>query len=299
MALKTKYFKVVGLKDILEAGSAGAPLEVRRKRLKEARELLDTLDLPVYDVVGNHEMKDRADGGIANDDSLIDASWYSWNHKGVHFISLNTCEGYRKLPVEEFMPRSLFGGSFKISEEQVSWLKDDLREYRSVPTLVFCHVPLDGRSGLSYDSVQNDHEVRNALQNASVVAVVQAHSHHPNAPDWSGYIWRESGLPYLFLPSLGSRLGGSYSTLNFSEDGLSIRTRFLGHEKIGSVREWSVPGSFKDFSLLFLADAHWGSGGRLGLVGNQVLRNVFTNLAELETSDFDFAVNCGDLIDGH
>jgi predicted phosphodiesterase len=55
--------------------------------------------------------------------------WYSFNHKGVHFIGLNNV-----LQLE---------GMGKIGQPQLDWLKQDLSAQKSsVPIVVFAHIPL-------------------------------------------------------------------------------------------------------------------------------------------------------------
>ena len=55
--------------------------------------------------------------------------WYSFNHKGVHFVGLNNV-----LQLE---------GMGKLGWEQVMWLKQDLEGVKSsTPVVVFAHIPL-------------------------------------------------------------------------------------------------------------------------------------------------------------
>jgi 3',5'-cyclic-AMP phosphodiesterase len=75
--------------------------------------------------------------------------WYSFNHKGVHFIGLNNV-----LQIDAMG---------KLGPEQLSWLKNDLASQSpSTPIVVFAHIPLwmvypdwgwgtqDGAEALSY-----------------------------------------------------------------------------------------------------------------------------------------------------
>jgi Icc protein len=56
--------------------------------------------------------------------------WYSYNHKGVHFIGLNNT-----LQVE--------GGLGSLGTDQLAWLKSDLAGLTaSTPIIVFAHIPL-------------------------------------------------------------------------------------------------------------------------------------------------------------
>lgn len=75
--------------------------------------------------------------------------WYSFDHKGVHFVGLNNVQQ--------------IDGMGKLGPEQLSWLKRDLAEHSaSTPVVVFAHIPLwmvypswgwgtqDGAEALSY-----------------------------------------------------------------------------------------------------------------------------------------------------
>jgi 3',5'-cyclic-AMP phosphodiesterase len=55
--------------------------------------------------------------------------WYSFTHKGVHFIGLNNCQQVDAMG--------------KLGAEQLAWLKADLAELSaSTPIVVFAHIPL-------------------------------------------------------------------------------------------------------------------------------------------------------------
>jgi 3',5'-cyclic-AMP phosphodiesterase len=55
--------------------------------------------------------------------------WYSFNHKGVHFIGLNNCQQVDAMG--------------KLGDDQLSWLKSDLASLSaSTPIVIFAHIPL-------------------------------------------------------------------------------------------------------------------------------------------------------------
>lgn len=57
--------------------------------------------------------------------------WYSFDHKGVHFIALVNVLNLKA------------GGLGNLGDEQIAWLEDDLRGLKSsTPIVVFAHVPL-------------------------------------------------------------------------------------------------------------------------------------------------------------
>jgi 3',5'-cyclic-AMP phosphodiesterase len=57
--------------------------------------------------------------------------WYSFDHGGVHFVSLNNVVDLKK------------NGLGSLGGEQLEWLEDDLKaKTNSTPIVVFCHIPL-------------------------------------------------------------------------------------------------------------------------------------------------------------
>jgi Icc protein len=79
----------------------------------------------------------------------LGTGWYSFNHRGVHFIGLNNC-----LQIDALG---------KLGPEQLAWLKQDLTGLSaSTPIVIFAHIPLwmvypewgwgtkDGAEALSY-----------------------------------------------------------------------------------------------------------------------------------------------------
>ncbi len=57
--------------------------------------------------------------------------WFSFDHKGTHFIGLNNVMAIRE------------GGLGQLGDEQLEWMEDDLKAVSdSTPVVVFAHVPL-------------------------------------------------------------------------------------------------------------------------------------------------------------
>ena len=57
--------------------------------------------------------------------------WFSFDHKGAHFIGLNNVTNIRE------------GGLGQLGDEQLNWMVDDLKAVSdSVPVVLFAHVPL-------------------------------------------------------------------------------------------------------------------------------------------------------------
>ena len=107
----------------------------RDDQFDDAEQMLKATGLPVFFVPGEHDMLDP-DGGKAFLDRFGKgtrggAGWYSFDHRGVHFVAL--------VNVADLKP----GGMGNLGPEQLSWLKADLAgRASSTPIVVFAHIPL-------------------------------------------------------------------------------------------------------------------------------------------------------------
>jgi 3',5'-cyclic-AMP phosphodiesterase len=95
-----------------------------------ASQLIKSFKGEVFYVPGEHDFIDdgeqyrqRFGKGTAGN------GWYSYNHKGVHFVGLNNCVQVDAMG--------------NLGAEQLAWLKADLAELSaSTPIVVFAHIPL-------------------------------------------------------------------------------------------------------------------------------------------------------------
>lgn len=106
----------------------------RDDEFDDADQILKEAGLPVFFVPGEHDMLDP-DGGKAFRDRFgrgtQGAGWYSFDHKGVHFVAL--------VNVADLKP----GGMGNLGTEQLKWLAADLAgRPSSTPIVVFAHIPL-------------------------------------------------------------------------------------------------------------------------------------------------------------
>jgi hypothetical protein len=106
----------------------------RDEEFDDAEQMLKAIGLPVFFVPGEHDMLDP-DGGKAFLNRFgkgsRGAGWYSFDHRGVHFVAL--------VNVADLKP----GGMGNLGPEQLKWLKEDLAgRSSSTPIVVFAHIPL-------------------------------------------------------------------------------------------------------------------------------------------------------------
>jgi Icc-related predicted phosphoesterase len=106
----------------------------RDDQFDDAEQILKETGLPVFFVPGEHDMLDP-DAGKAFlnrfGKGTKGAGWYSFDHRGVHFVAL--------VNVADLKP----GGMGNLGPEQLKWLAADLAgRSSSTPIVVFAHIPL-------------------------------------------------------------------------------------------------------------------------------------------------------------
>lgn len=119
--------------------------------LDHGAELLSALKYKTYHVMGEHDY--YLDLGKYWE-KLFGPQWYSFDHKGVHFVVLNSILTtdewtFKRWPTEKQRMAEMAGldnpnGSpFMVGEKQREWLKKDLEKIdRSTPIVVLSHSPL-------------------------------------------------------------------------------------------------------------------------------------------------------------
>jgi predicted phosphodiesterase len=163
-----------------------------------------------YHVIGNHEM----DGGTTKEQAVayrkMPKSYYSFNKNGFHFIVLDGND--KKSP-------EVKGYKQFIGPEQISWLKDDLKN-AEYPVVIFSHQGLafyhsaDEDYGVeNYREIQKILETHNALNpEKKVIACFNGHTH------WD-YAERINDIWYITITSMSYHwLGDQYQHVRYSND---------------------------------------------------------------------------------
>ena len=104
------------------------------QQFDDAAKAIGRAGLDVHYAPGEHDILD-ADTAKAYMERFgkgaRDGAYYSFDHSGVHFISLNNVTDLKK------------NGLGFLGPDQLAWLADDLRDKTdSTPIVVFCHIPL-------------------------------------------------------------------------------------------------------------------------------------------------------------
>lgn len=198
-----------------------------KPELDHGAEMLSALKYKTYHVMGEHDY--YLDLGEYWS-KLFGPQWYSFDHKGVHFVVLNSILTddywtYKRWPTAEQRMQEMAGldnpnGSpFMVGQKQREWLKKDLDKVRrDTPIVVLSHSPLQ-KIFKNWNFWTDDAEqVQSILKPFKKVSVLYGHVHQiqynqignisfnsvmATAWPWpypQSYALAESHLPVLTVP---------------------------------------------------------------------------------------------------
>lgn len=189
------FRKIAGLRPefaIMGGDHVYDALGVGGRRAQQVFELYkkteQTLEMPLYHTIGNHDVFGiLAKSGAAPSDAgygkkmfedRMGKTYYSFDHKGWHFVVLDSIR-----PTEDRMWEA------RVDEKQLRWLTDDLKGVGpKAPVIGVIHVPLVTAfatyaervaADRKYNTltVENAPEVLAAFEGHNIVAVLQGHTH--------------------------------------------------------------------------------------------------------------------------
>jgi 3',5'-cyclic AMP phosphodiesterase CpdA len=145
--------------------------------LARFKSIVDKSGVPAYFTIGNHDRYYTSNGqpdpaGFKMFQKHLGETYYSFDHKGVHFIVLNSVQRDA-------------GHTYFVNDEQFTWLKNDLSEIgENRPLVVSTHVPfqslyypaVEGRITAT-DMLENFKEVWDLLLNHNLKVILQGHQH--------------------------------------------------------------------------------------------------------------------------
>lgn len=157
-----------------------------KEEIDHGLELMAAVKGDVHYVMGEHDY--YVDLGEYWE-SKLGPQWYSFDHKGVHFVVLNSILTYDKWTHKNWengMARMLQmarldnpnGSPFMVGEKQREWLKKDLRGVdKTTPIIVFSHSPIQKiYKGWNFWT-DDAEEVQAILQPFNKVTVLYGHVH--------------------------------------------------------------------------------------------------------------------------
>ena len=202
------------------------------------------LCLQVHHTIGNHDCFGiYAQSGMQPTDPLygkryfedhVGKTYYSFDHKGVHFIVLDSIG---------FTPDRAYEG--RVDGPQIDWLAADLSAQGAAkPIIVSVHIPLvsaiDNYTPVSAtppahhgNTVVNSSDVTRLFEGHNVLAVFQGHTHINERVDWHG-------VPYITSGAVsgnwwhGTRLGTpeGYTVVSLRGGRLSTRYETYGFQSV-------------------------------------------------------------------
>ncbi len=155
------------------------------KELELGAQILKNVKAPLRMMVGEHDW--YLDLGQKWRE-LFGRPTYSWNHKGVHFVTLNSVverDFWTKLgltPMERMMTvaglDNAMQSPFSVGRQQRQWLKNDLAGYSNdTPIIVFSHSPLYKLYRKWNFWTDDAEEVQAILNRFDRVVVIHGHTH--------------------------------------------------------------------------------------------------------------------------
>lgn len=194
---------VINLGDVIEDVN---DREVDIGSYKKALSLFSNLKMPVYFLIGNHDVRTLTAKEIA--DMLgYEEMYYSFDHGAFHFVVLS-------FEMTGQHTKILSDIKAEVPKSQLEWLKNDL-SLTNKPVVVFIHYGLaedDMKGNFWFESnpqnalLGNRVEVRKILEDSGKVkAVINAHQH------WNK-MHVNNGIPYFTVTSLVE---------NFKNDGIA------------------------------------------------------------------------------
>ncbi|NCB06912.1 MAG: metallophosphoesterase [Bacteroidia bacterium] len=145
------------------------------------KNMVKGFNMPVYHAVGNHDLfaiyeespekENHPDYKYGMFERYFGETYYSFNHKGWHFIVLNSLD---------VTSDKKYRGHFH--EEQLDWLKSDLEKTDSLtPVVVVSHIPVLSVRGQMTGSdgpmIDNAARVLEMFENHNLKLILQGHIH--------------------------------------------------------------------------------------------------------------------------
>ena len=155
-------------------------------QLAKGKRILSKLKAPIRSIPGEHDW--YLDMGVGWKAAFGEETW-SFNHKGVHFIGMNSIlvpdfwTAAKLTPAQRrdwFMPlNSPVPGLWGVHDKQLEWLRKDVANISAdVPVVVFTHSPLWDYYPRWNFQVSDSQQVRDILGKFTNVMGFHGHVHH-------------------------------------------------------------------------------------------------------------------------
>jgi 3',5'-cyclic-AMP phosphodiesterase len=218
---------------------------------RRARQVFDlykkteqALEMPLHHTIGNHDVFGilTKSGVTPNDpgygkkifEDRIGRTYYSFDHKGWHFVVLDSIQ-----PTADRMWEA------RVDEKQLSWLEGDLDSAESrAPVIVVIHVPLVTAFGTYAErvaaqqkyntlTVANAPQVLAAFEGHNIVAVLQGHTHINEVVEYKNTQYITSGAVcgnWWHGPRMGVPEG--FTVVSLRDGGITTRYETYGFRSV-------------------------------------------------------------------
>ena len=182
---------------------------------------------PRYHALGNHDEDSISKAQfLANTENTKiprDATHYSFDAGGVHFVVLDACY---KSDGKDYDSGNFNWTDANVPKAQLEWLAKDIAAGAS-PVIVFVHQQLDGKGP---HTIRNAPEVRKVLgESGRVLAVFQGHNH-------AGGCSRIEGIHYYTLKAMVEGSGEASSSYALVEVAPNLDITVTGYRRAVSKR---------------------------------------------------------------
>lgn len=205
--------------------------------------LAKNISVPLYNTIGNHEhfgvyteskvSTTHPDYGCKMYERYFGKTYYSYNHKGWHFIVLNSVS---------ITPDRRYIG--KVDSQQIEWLKKDLASVApGTPIIISSHIPLLSLYTYVFESnmatndsasvVTNSNEVLKLFVGHNLRLVLQGHQHFLEEMT---YQFDNQTIRFITAGAVcaswwnGSERGLQEGFLKVNINGAEIRTEYIDYE---------------------------------------------------------------------
>lgn len=136
----------------------------------------DEFGVPFFVCLGNHDDREAFWAGYKNEANRNSEYYYSVMVPGLRLIFLDSKQGTDE-------------GGF-ISEEQLNWLNNELKNFPQETTLIVVHHPLLCRplDFMAYSVLQNTNELLRVIEGSDVRAILSGHIHFNSVVNISGIL---------------------------------------------------------------------------------------------------------------
>jgi predicted phosphodiesterase len=170
----------------------------KKDEFQLAQKVLDSLDCPLYPLVGNHDNFQSDDKRGWKDFARLDSTRYAFDFLGIHFIVIDCTEN-------PYAP-----GGVNCDSVQREWVARDLARNRDKQTILFSHYNMWERFWNSqfdtthhYAEYKGMREMRRVLEKAgNVVAVINGHVHANRVEEHNGIYYIDVGATLVGRPSI-------------------------------------------------------------------------------------------------